>query len=84
MGRVPAFPEENVVARIEGGPDEPIQAETPVAAASGEAGPVGTAEPADGPPGRSQVPGVIPEPPGPVPPPPAPEPAEPPAPGRSE
>ena len=78
MGRVPAFPDENVVAR-EGRPDEPVQAETPVpaAAASGEAGPVGTAEPAGGPPGRSQVPGVIPEPPGPVPPPPAPEPAEP-------
>ena len=80
MGRVPAFPEENVVARTEGGPEEPVQAETPVAAGSGEAGPVGTAEPVGGPPGRSQVPGVIPEPPGPVPPPPAPEPAEPPAP----
>ena len=66
MGRVPAFPEENVVARTEGGPEEPIQAETPVAAAPA--------------PSRSQVPGVVPEPPGPVPPPPAPEPAEPPAP----
>jgi SecD/SecF fusion protein len=32
MGRVPAFPEENVVAR-EGRPDEPVQAETPVPAA---------------------------------------------------
>ena len=74
MGRVPAFPEENVVARTEGGPEEPVQAETPVAAASGDAEPVGTAEPVGGPPGRSQVPGVIPEPPGPVPPPPAPEP----------
>jgi SecD/SecF fusion protein len=66
MGRVPAFPEENVVARTEGGPEEPIQAETPVPAAPA--------------PTRSQVPGVVPEPPGPVPPPPAPEPAEPPAP----
>ena len=66
MGRVPAFPEENVVARTEGGPEEPIQAETPVPAAPA--------------PSRSQVPGVVPEPPGPVPPPPAPEPAEPPAP----
>jgi SecD/SecF fusion protein len=65
MGRVPAFPEDNVVAR-EGHPDEPVQAETPV--------PVAPA------PSRSQVPGVVPEPPGPVPPPPAPEPAEPPAP----
>jgi SecD/SecF fusion protein len=66
MGRVPAFPEENVVARTEGGPEEPIQAETPVPAAPA--------------PSRSQVPGVVPGPPGPVPPPPAPEPAEPPAP----
>jgi SecD/SecF fusion protein len=66
MGRVPAFPEENVVARVEGGPEEPVRAETPVPAAPA--------------PSRSQVPGVIPEPPGPVPPPPAPEPAEPPAP----
>jgi SecD/SecF fusion protein len=82
MGRVPAFPEENLVSRTEGGPEEPIQAETPVAAAAatGEGGVVGTPEPAGGPPGRSQVPGVIPEPPGPVPPPPAPQPAEPPAP----
>jgi SecD/SecF fusion protein len=70
MGRVPAFPEENVVQRVEGGPEEPVQAETPVPAA-----PV---------PSRSQVPGVIPEPPGPVAPPPAPEPAEPPAPEPSE
>jgi SecD/SecF fusion protein len=71
MGYVPAFPEENVVARTEGGPEEPVRAETPVSAA-----PV---------PSRSQVPGVLPEPPGPVPPPPAPEreperPPEPPAP----
>ena len=80
MGRVPAFPEENVVARTEGGPDQPIQAETPVAAGSGGTAQVGRAEPAGGPRRGSQVPGVIPEPPGPVPPPPAPEPAEPPAP----
>jgi SecD/SecF fusion protein len=66
MGRVPAFPEENVVQRTEGGPEEPVQAETPVPAAPA--------------PSRSQVPGVVPEPPGPVAPPPAPEPAEPPAP----
>jgi SecD/SecF fusion protein len=58
MGYVPAFPEENVVARVEGGPEEPVRAETPV--------------PAGPPPSRSQVPGVLPEPPGPVPPPPAP------------
>ena len=31
MGRVPAFPEENLVARTDGGPEEPVQAETPVA-----------------------------------------------------
>ena len=78
MGHVPAFPEENVVARTEDGREEPVRAETPVAAGSGEAAPVGTPPP----PGRgaSQVPGVIPEPPGPVAPPPAPEPTEPPAP----
>jgi SecD/SecF fusion protein len=69
-GVVPAFPEENVVARVEGGPEEPVQAETPV--------PVAPA------PSRSEVPGVLPEPPDPVPPPPAPAPPpgrpEPPAP----
>ena len=48
MGRVPAFPEDNVVAR-EGGGEEPVQAETPVPAAPA--------------PSRSQVPGVLPEPP---------------------
>ncbi len=62
-GVVPAFPEGNVVARVEGGPEEPIQAETPVPAAPA--------------PSRSQVPGVAPEPPGPVPPPPAPAPTQP-------
>jgi SecD/SecF fusion protein len=68
-GRVPAFPEENVIARVEGGPEEPVRAETPVPAAPA--------------PSRSQIPGVVPEPPGPVAPPPAPEPEpreEPPAP----
>jgi SecD/SecF fusion protein len=74
MGYVPAFPEENVIARVEGGPEEPVRAETPVPAGStsGEAGPVGAPDRPGGPPGRSQVPGVLPEPPGPVPPPPAP------------
>jgi SecD/SecF fusion protein len=65
-GVVPAFPEENVVARVEGGPEEPVQAETPVPAAPA--------------PSRSQIPGVVPEQPGPVPPPPAPPQPEPPAP----
>jgi SecD/SecF fusion protein len=66
MGRVPAFPDENVVQRVEGGPEEPVSAETPVPAAPA--------------PSRSDAPGVLPEPPGPVAPPPAPEPAEPPEP----
>jgi hypothetical protein len=61
-GRVPAFPEGNVVARVDGG-EEPVHAETPV--------PVAPA------PSRSQIPGVVPEPPGPVAPPPAPAPARP-------
>ncbi len=70
MGVVPAFPEDNLVAR-EGEAPEPVRAETPVPAAPA--------------PSRSQVPGVVPEPPGPVAPPPAPEPEpqpqpEPPAP----
>jgi SecD/SecF fusion protein len=73
MGRVPAFPEDNVVAR-EGGGEEPVQAETPV-----------TAAPA---PSRSQVPGVLPEPPQPAPPQPEPQqpapPQQPPAPARPE
>jgi SecD/SecF fusion protein len=60
-GIVPAFPEENLVAR-EGGPEEPVRAETPIPAAPA--------------PSRSQVPGVVPEPPGPVAPPPPPEPPE--------
>ena len=51
MGRVPAFPEENVVARVEGGPEEPVQAETPVPAGAraeplaGSGGPAGAAAP---------------------------------------
>jgi SecD/SecF fusion protein len=75
MGYVPAFPEENVIARVEGAPEEPAPPEEPVPAA----------------PSRSQVPGVIPEPPGPVAPPPAPErppapaePEQPPAPAEPE
>ncbi len=62
-GVVPAFPEENVVARVDGGPEEPVQAETPVPAA-----PV---------PSRTEIPGVLPEQPRPVAPPPAPAPARP-------
>jgi SecD/SecF fusion protein len=65
MGRVPAFPEENVIARVERAPEEPQPPSEP---------PVPTV-PA---PSRSQVPGVVPEPPAPAPPPSAPErPAEP-------
>jgi SecD/SecF fusion protein len=72
-GVVPAFPEENVVARVDGH-EEPVQAETPVPAAPAPSR-------ADAPaPSQSQVPGVVPEPPGPVAPPPAPTPSEPPAP----
>jgi SecD/SecF fusion protein len=66
MGYVPAFPEENVIARVEGPPEEEAAGEEPVPAAPA--------------PSRSQVPGVVPEPPGPVPPPPAPVQPEPPAP----
>jgi SecD/SecF fusion protein len=56
-GVVPAFPEDNLVAR-EGEAPEPVRAETRVPAAPA--------------PSRSQLPGIIPEPPGPVAPPPAP------------
>ena len=56
-GVVPAFPEDNLVAR-EGEAAQPVQAETPVPAAPA--------------PSRAQVPGVLPEPPGPAAPPPAP------------
>ncbi|HEX5820832.1 MAG TPA: protein translocase subunit SecD [Solirubrobacterales bacterium] len=73
-GVVPAFPEDNVVARVDGGPEEPVQAETPVPAA---AAPSRADTPA---PSQSQVPGVVPEPPRPVAPPRAPAPSEPPAP----
>jgi SecD/SecF fusion protein len=70
-GVVPAFPEGNVVQRVEGGPEQPVQAETPVPAAPAPSR-------ADAPaPSRSQVPGVVPEPPGPVAPPPAPAEPEP-------
>jgi SecD/SecF fusion protein len=62
-GVVPAFPEDNVIARVEDGAEEPAPSEPPVPAAPA--------------PSRSQVPGVVPEPPGPAAPPPAP-PAEPP------
>ena len=72
-GEVPAFPEDNVVARVDG-VEEPVQAETPVPAAPAPSR-------ADTPvPSQAQVPGVVPEPPGPVTPPPAPVPSEPPAP----
>ena len=73
LGRVPAFPEENVVARVDGA-EEPVHAETPMPAAPA---PTRATPP---PPSQSQVPGVVPEPPGPVPPPPAPARPEPPAP----
>jgi SecD/SecF fusion protein len=66
MGHVPAFPEENVIARMEGAPDAggPQQAPAPPAPER-EPEPVPPA-PA---PSRSSVPGVLPETPGPVPPP---------------
>jgi SecD/SecF fusion protein len=73
-GVVPAFPEGNVVARVDGH-DEPVQAETPV--------PVAPAPSRADMPAQSQVPGIVPEPPGPVAPPPAPAQPEPPA-GRPE
>jgi SecD/SecF fusion protein len=69
-GVVPAFPEENVVARVDGGPEEPVQAETPV--------PVAPA------PSRTEIPGVLPEQPAPVAPPPAPAPARPEPPAQPE
>jgi SecD/SecF fusion protein len=61
-GVVPAFPEENLVARVDG-QEEPVQAETPVPAAPA--------------PSRAEIPGVTPEPSGPVAPPPPPAPAQP-------
>ncbi|MGH2984488.1 MAG: protein translocase subunit SecD [Solirubrobacterales bacterium] len=63
MGYVPAFPEENVIARVEGGPEAggPPEAPPPPAPER-EPEPVPPA-PA---PSRSSVPGVLPEPPGPA------------------
>jgi SecD/SecF fusion protein len=67
MGRVPAFPDENVIARVEGAPEP----EEPEAAEPAPRVPQPEPEP-------SPVPGVVPAPPGPVAPPPAPaEPTEP-------
>jgi SecD/SecF fusion protein len=65
MGRVPAFPEENVIARVEDGPEPP--APGPEQPAPREP------EPREPEPTASPVPGVVPAPPGPVAPPPAPE-----------
>ncbi len=78
MGRVPAFPEENVIARVEGGPEAggPPEAPPPPAPER-EPEPVPPA-PA---PSRSSVPGVLPEQPTPArPPAPAEEPQRPPVP----
>jgi SecD/SecF fusion protein len=60
MGHVPAFPEQNVIARVEGEPEPPEP----------EAEPPARREPEPAP---SPVPGVVPAPPGPVAPPPGPE-----------
>jgi SecD/SecF fusion protein len=60
MGYVPAFPEENVIARVEGGPEET----GPPAAA-----PPPPTAPREPEPAPSPVPGVVPAPPGPVAPP---------------
>jgi SecD/SecF fusion protein len=69
MGRIPAFPEDNVISRLEGGPDSDDEPEPPP-----------TPEPAAPAPARSSaVPGVLPDQPPAVPPPPAapgPEPAD--------
>ncbi len=70
-GVVPAFPEDNVIARVEGDADEPAPTEPPVPVAPAPSR--ATAPP----PSQSQVPGVVPEPPGPVAPPPAPREPEP-------
>jgi SecD/SecF fusion protein len=61
MGRVPAFPEENVIARVEGAPEP----EEPEVAEPAPREPQPEPEP-------SPVPGVVPAPPGPVAPPPGP------------
>jgi SecD/SecF fusion protein len=66
MGYVPAFPEENVIARLEGEPEgEPPEGPPPTAP---PARPPKAPEPEPAP---SAVPGVLPAPPGPVAPPPA-------------
>jgi SecD/SecF fusion protein len=70
MGRVPPFPEENVIARVEGGPEEPPT----------ERAPAPPSPPREPEPAASPVPGVVPAPPGPVAPPP--RPAEPPTPAE--
>jgi SecD/SecF fusion protein len=76
MGYVPAFPEENVIARVEGGPEEGGPPQAPPPAPEREPEPVPPA-PA---PSRSSVPGVLPEPPAPArPPAPVEEPKETPA-----
>ncbi|HEU4980950.1 MAG TPA: protein translocase subunit SecF, partial [Solirubrobacterales bacterium] len=72
MGRVPAFPEENVIARLEGEP-EPTAEERP--AEPEPAAPARAAtepQPPERAPEPSPVPGVVPAPPGPVAPPPGP------------
>src|ERR671911_2714368 len=61
MGRIPAFPEENVIARVEGAPEP----EEPEVAEPAPREPQPEPEP-------SPVPGVVPAPPGPVAPPPGP------------
>jgi SecD/SecF fusion protein len=67
MGRVPAFPEENVIARVEGGPGAGPPAAPPAPEPVPEPAPPAPA------PSRSSVPGVLPEPPAPAPPPARPE-----------
>jgi SecD/SecF fusion protein len=59
MGRVPSFPEENVIARVEGAPEP---GEPPAPAAEPEPEPVPQAPAASG----STIPGVLPEPPRPA------------------
>src|SRR5947207_16021049 len=60
MGRVPAFPEENVIARVEGEPEPPAPEAAP---------PTPPPPPREPEPAPSPVPGVLPAPPGPVAPP---------------
>ncbi|HEX2359055.1 MAG TPA: protein translocase subunit SecD [Solirubrobacterales bacterium] len=65
MGYVPAFPEENVIARVEGHPEAADEAEP---AEAGEPAPEQARAPEPQPPApvKSSVPGVLPEPPAPV------------------